>query len=100
MTSRNLRNVIYECPLSTFQGPTFTAPLKEPKDLDLLEPEGAVTRLNYVFDAITLTRKKLEGKVPLIGFTGAPVRNFRSQINISIFKDLFLKLRFAKVEIL
>ena len=30
------------------------------------------TALKYVFDAITLTRHKLEGKVPLIGFTGAP----------------------------
>lgn len=29
--------------------------------------------LKYVGDAITLTRHKLEGKVPLIGFTGAPV---------------------------
>ena len=28
--------------------------------------------LKYVFDALTLTRHKLEGKVPLIGFTGAP----------------------------
>jgi len=28
--------------------------------------------LNYVFEAITLTRHKLEGKVPLIGFSGAP----------------------------
>jgi uroporphyrinogen decarboxylase len=40
-----------------------------------LEPEDAVTRLQYVFDAITLTRKKLDGKVPLIGFTGAPVQS-------------------------
>lgn len=30
--------------------------------------------LGYVFRAITLTRVKLEGKVPLIGFSGAPVR--------------------------
>lgn len=30
------------------------------------------TVLKYVYDAITLTRHKLEGKVPLIGFTGAP----------------------------
>lgn len=29
--------------------------------------------LKYVRDAITLTRYKLEGKVPLIGFTGAAV---------------------------
>ena len=30
--------------------------------------------LGYVFRAINLTRIKLEGKVPLIGFSGAPVR--------------------------
>ncbi|KAI0232677.1 Uroporphyrinogen decarboxylase in heme biosynthesis [Massospora cicadina] len=28
--------------------------------------------LKYVFDAITLTRKSLNGRVPLIGFSGAP----------------------------
>ena len=28
--------------------------------------------LGYVFDAITLTRTKLKGRVPLIGFCGAP----------------------------
>jgi uroporphyrinogen-III decarboxylase len=29
--------------------------------------------LGYVFEAITLTRHELKGKVPLIGFCGAPV---------------------------
>ena len=29
--------------------------------------------LGYVGAAITLTRHNLDGKVPLIGFTGAPV---------------------------
>ena len=29
--------------------------------------------LGYVGEAITLTRRNLQGKVPLIGFTGAPV---------------------------
>ena len=28
--------------------------------------------LQYVLDAITLTKKELNGKVPLIGFAGAP----------------------------
>ena len=28
--------------------------------------------LGYVFDAITMTRKALQGEVPLIGFCGAP----------------------------
>lgn len=41
--------------------------------LDKLQVKGAVERLNYVGKAITLTRHKLEGKMPLFGFSGAPV---------------------------
>lgn len=54
------------------KGPHFPEPLNEPKDLEKLTPDGAVNRLTYVGDAITMMRHKLEGKVPLIGFTGAP----------------------------
>lgn len=55
------------------KGPTFPEPLKEPEDLQLLRPGVDVGQeLGYVFRAITLTRHRLEGKVPLIGFTGAP----------------------------
>ncbi|MGH0185883.1 UNVERIFIED_CONTAM: hypothetical protein FKN15_019391 [Acipenser sinensis] len=55
------------------KGPTFPEPLKEPEDLLRLKPQVDVAaELGYVFKAITLTRHKLEGKVPLIGFTGAP----------------------------
>ncbi|XP_065368024.1 uroporphyrinogen decarboxylase [Calliphora vicina] len=53
-------------------GPVFPEPLQTPADLAKLTPEGAVNRLTYVGDAITMMRHKLEGKVPLIGFTGAP----------------------------
>lgn len=48
-------------------------PLKEPSDIDQLVEEGAVSKLLYVGQAITLTRHKIEGNVPLIGFAGAPV---------------------------
>ncbi|KAJ0011910.1 hypothetical protein NQD34_012885 [Periophthalmus magnuspinnatus] len=55
------------------KGPTFPDPLKEPEDLQRLCPKVDVEKeLGYVFKAITLTRHKIEGKVPLIGFTGAP----------------------------
>lgn len=55
------------------KGPTFPEPLKEPDDLQRLRSKVDVeTELGYVFKAITLTRHKLEGKVPLIGFSGAP----------------------------
>ncbi|CAG10903.1 unnamed protein product, partial [Tetraodon nigroviridis] len=55
------------------KGPTFPEPLKEPEDLQQLQAKVDVSKeLDYVFKAITLTRHKLEGKVPLIGFSGAP----------------------------
>ncbi|KAG7524981.1 uroporphyrinogen decarboxylase [Solea senegalensis] len=55
------------------KGPTFPEPLKEPEDLQKLRVKVDVDKeLGYVFKAITLTRHKIEGKVPLIGFTGAP----------------------------
>lgn len=58
------------------KGPTFPEPLKEPEDLRRLQAKVDVSKeLDYVFKAITLTRHKMEGKVPLIGFSGAPVRD-------------------------
>ncbi|XP_076759334.1 uroporphyrinogen decarboxylase isoform X1 [Xylocopa sonorina] len=53
-------------------GPVLSKPLKDPSDLSLLVQPNVEKDLKYVGDAITLTRHKLEGKVPLIGFTGAP----------------------------
>ncbi|KAI8509879.1 PREDICTED: uroporphyrinogen decarboxylase-like isoform X2 [Branchiostoma belcheri] len=55
------------------KGPSFPEPLKVPEDMSKLDKDVDVNKtLGYVFDAITLTRHKLEGKVPLIGFSGAP----------------------------
>ncbi|ESP02451.1 hypothetical protein LOTGIDRAFT_205092 [Lottia gigantea] len=55
------------------QGPVFADPVLEPSDVDRLNPDPDMTKeLGYVYEAITLTRKKLEGKVPLFGFVGAP----------------------------
>lgn len=62
------------------KGPTFPEPLKEPEDLQRLRTKVDVDKeLGYVFKAITLTRHRIEGKVPLIGFSGAPVRLGSSQ---------------------
>lgn len=64
-----------EVEMSPGKGPTFPEPLKEPEDLKRLKTKVDVSsELDYVYKAITLTRHKIEGKVPLIGFTGAPVR--------------------------
>ncbi|XP_056389089.1 LOW QUALITY PROTEIN: uroporphyrinogen decarboxylase [Hyla sarda] len=54
-------------------GPVFPEPLKGPEDLQKLKPVVDVSEdLGYVFRAITLTRHKISGRFPLIGFTGAP----------------------------
>ncbi|GFT85416.1 uroporphyrinogen decarboxylase [Nephila pilipes] len=54
-------------------GPVLPEPLKEPHDLaKLAYPCDVQQQLGYVFEAITLTRRTLDGKVPLIGFAGAP----------------------------
>lgn len=58
------------------QGPTFDAPLRSPTDGQyekVVKKEIDVkAELGYVYQAITLTRQKLAGRVPLIGFCGAP----------------------------
>jgi uroporphyrinogen decarboxylase len=62
------------------KGPHFPKRLESPlatKDDrqydEILEKDVNVKKeLGYVFDAITLTRQKLNGRVPLIGFCGAP----------------------------
>ncbi|TID16593.1 Efflux pump [Venturia nashicola] len=58
------------------KGPHFPSPLKNPEDPQyktVMENDVDVaTELDYVYKAITLTRKKLAGRVPLIGFCGAP----------------------------
>ncbi|MBR7791077.1 uroporphyrinogen decarboxylase [Undibacterium sp. FT147W] len=53
------------------EGPKFERPLKEEKDvLALKVPEEG--SLQYVFDAVTQIRTALDGRVPLIGFSGSP----------------------------
>ncbi|XP_022196207.1 uroporphyrinogen decarboxylase [Nilaparvata lugens] len=56
-------------------GPVLPEPLVTVDDIQRLEkhiPVDVQEKLGYVAKAITMTRKQLEGKVPLIGFTGAP----------------------------
>jgi uroporphyrinogen decarboxylase len=54
-------------------GPSFPNPINTPADLDRLNPDVDVhQQLGYVFKAITVTRHRLNGHVPLIGFAGAP----------------------------
>src|SRR4051812_18496750 len=53
------------------KGPVFPKKITSVNDLKSLHIANA-DELKYVTDAIALTKKELNGKVPLIGFAGAP----------------------------
>lgn len=53
------------------KGPVFPRRIASLADLNSLHISES-EELNYVHDAIRLTKKELNGKVPLIGFAGAP----------------------------
>merc|ERR1711871_1446476 len=61
------------CDIIKGKGPVFDDPLTSPDDLKRLNLKPNVEKtLGYVFDAINVTRVAAKGRVPLIGFTGAP----------------------------
>lgn len=53
------------------RGPVFPKKIEQPADLNALHV-AEPGELQYVLDAIALTKKELNGRVPLIGFAGAP----------------------------
>src|SRR5690606_7774744 len=53
-------------------GPLLPQPVKSAADLDRIVIPDVNDRLHYVMEALTLTKKTLAGRVPLIGFAGAP----------------------------
>ncbi|MBA3334649.1 MAG: uroporphyrinogen decarboxylase [Pyrinomonadaceae bacterium] len=54
------------------KGPIFDTPLRSLEQIRNLKTEGVTERLNYVIEAIKMTKEKLANRVPLIGFSGAP----------------------------
>ena len=54
------------------EGPIFHHPLRQMKEVEklrIIEPEEDTS---FLMEAIRIVRKELEGKIPLIGFSGAP----------------------------
>lgn len=54
------------------RGPYFPRTVRSAADVDLLRVPDPYEHLGYVIDAIKVTKKALNGRVPLIGFAGAP----------------------------
>jgi uroporphyrinogen decarboxylase len=54
------------------EGPRFRHPVRSAAEIRKLPRPDVGGSLRYVTDAVTLTRRELGGKVPLIGFSGSP----------------------------
>lgn len=58
------------------KGPYFPNPIRNEADLPKIKIADPKADLGYVLEAIRLTKKELNGRVPLIGFAGAPFTIF------------------------
>lgn len=54
------------------EGPVIHNPVRDLAGVNALRPVEVHESLGFVLEAVKLARKALEGKVPLIGFAGAP----------------------------
>src|SRR5687768_12119886 len=54
------------------EGPLLERPIGSPGDIDGLRAFDPRVALSYVMEAIALVQRELAGRVPLIGFAGAP----------------------------
>lgn len=61
-----------EVQLIESKGPILPSPIHTKEDLQRVHVPDVHETLGYVFDAIKVTKQKLDNRVPLIGFAGAP----------------------------
>ncbi|WP_193165812.1 uroporphyrinogen decarboxylase [Microbulbifer hainanensis] len=54
------------------EGPKFRKPLRSAADIERLEVVNTERDLDYVTNAVSTIRRELNGRVPLIGFSGSP----------------------------
>lgn len=53
-------------------GPVFPQPVRTVADAAALRPIDPCSDLKYVMDAVSLVKRELDDRVPLIGFSGSP----------------------------
>jgi uroporphyrinogen decarboxylase len=54
------------------EGPRFSKPLSNLIDIERLTKPDVGDKLTYVFDAVSIIKKNLKNRAPLIGFSGSP----------------------------
>ncbi len=87
-------------------GPVIHNPVGSAEDIDKIVVPDIHDRLHYVMEAVTLTRNELNGRVPLIGFAGAPWTIFcylvegKGSKDFSKAKQFYFKERKAAQQLL
>ncbi|MEX2368598.1 MAG: uroporphyrinogen decarboxylase, partial [Balneolaceae bacterium] len=76
------------------KGPVMGNPIRTTDDAFAIFSERVPEKLHHVMEAITLTRKELNGRVPLIGFAGAPWTLFCYMVQGEGSKDFNLAKSF------
>jgi uroporphyrinogen decarboxylase len=79
------------------RGPLFPETIKNQSDIDKMTTD-VLDNLHYVFDSITLTKKTLDNRVPLIGFAGAPFTIFCYMIEGKGSKTFSIAKKFLYTE--
>jgi len=54
------------------EGPRFSNPVQSETEINKLAVPDVAGELGYVTDAVSMIRRELDGRVPLIGFSGSP----------------------------
>lgn len=80
------------------RGPIFPKTIETDKDINALLGSQAADELQYVYDAIRITKQELGGRVPLIGFAGAPWTIFAYMIEGQGSKTFSKAKRFLYTE--
>lgn len=78
-----------ELRFTTGEGPTFNKPVRTESEINklaVLDPAD----LSYVTDAVSVIRRELNGRVPLIGFSGSPWTLATYMVEGSSSKDFAL----------
>jgi uroporphyrinogen decarboxylase len=69
------------------KGPVLDSPIRSTSQIDALAIPDPSEKLDYVMEAIRLTRKELGNKSPIIGFAGAPWTLFSYMVQGQGSKD-------------
>jgi uroporphyrinogen decarboxylase len=79
-------------------GPRIARPVRAAADVERLAPVDVGEALGYVFETVRLVRRALGGRVPLIGFAGAPFTLASYLIEGGPSRDFLLTKRFMREE--